>query len=294
MHEEDRSEVGELAVEVVEEVHVVCQNTDGEYERVGSEQADERGSKCPHTESHEQISHEEPDKGDEEQDLWEDGAGNGESKEGIKNPSYRLFVLIRIEGSKQEGDETECDERCVERLEQRESRAGKNHERATHHPTVDADEGITVVELHHEISRHTKQSQWQIKLSGYETTQIPHNERDGGGGKQCIVALCHTVLKSLFQFILNSWSLLLTHRSANREIAKARPPDLLQVFANVGTEIHVGEVYILCLGETLSESVFLILSIAAHSDDATAGSNHLSLFQSCSTMEDDGVRSAAG
>ena len=168
MHEEERSEVGELAVEVVEEVHVVCQNTDGEYERVGSEQADERG-----TERHEQISHEEPDKGDEEQDLWEDGAGNGESKEGIKNPSYRLFVLIRIEGSKQEGDETECDERCVERLEQRESRAGKNHERATHHPTVDADEGITVVELHHEISRHTKQSQWQdTRPLKYHTTSV--------------------------------------------------------------------------------------------------------------------------
>lgn len=74
-----------------------------------------------------------------------------DAKEGIKRVSGRLNVLVRTEGEGVKPNESEHDKRHLVGRKQ-EDGYGCHYSKGTrNHPTIDADEGIGIVQLHHQI-----------------------------------------------------------------------------------------------------------------------------------------------
>ena len=61
----------------------------------------------------------------------------------------------------------------------------------------------------------------------------------------------------------------------------------LQVSTDVTTEILISKLYLLGFLKGFLKGFCLVLSIRGHSNDATSGSDYLTVFQGCAAMEDD-------
>ena len=83
--------------------------------------------------------------------MYPFNACRSDAKEGIKRVSGRLDVLVRTEDEGVKPNESEHDKRHLVGWKQEDGHGSHHCKGTRNHPAIDTDEGIGIVQLHHQI-----------------------------------------------------------------------------------------------------------------------------------------------
>ena len=151
---------------------------------VGRKQSRQRGDEGAQAEAAEE-DHQDPVDGDERQQMHLGQARQSENEEGVVGPSRRLAVLVGHEECQQARNESHSHQVSCQRGEDEARHTREDDEGGCRRPAVDADQGIEVVELDHQIGRQGIACQLEPPLVLYDTADeaehqsVDHRHRKG-------------------------------------------------------------------------------------------------------------------
>lgn len=165
-------------------------------EPVRHRQSEDGGDECADAQSHNLRTVEEPQQRYEIEQLNEVQRADAIGGIGIEGPAHGLSVLIAVEEQEIGGDDADAHHLGLT-IGEEEGGHGHEHEEGTgHHPAVDTDEGIAVVEFHHEIGGEDRHEECCPHLAGPQTAQCPYYEGIDADDRQCKAVLRNLILKS--------------------------------------------------------------------------------------------------